>query len=70
MGLGDQLPFLAWTQRMAGTEHDSQATAAEIHQCDLNCLVWIIIKLQKSLLRPIHMPAIRRALIAAHPVVH
>jgi hypothetical protein len=45
MGLGDQLTFLAWTQRMAGTEHDSNSTAAEIHQCDLNCLVWIIIKL-------------------------
>jgi hypothetical protein len=70
MGLGDQLPFQAWTQRMAGTEHDSQSTAAEINKCDLDCLVWIIIQLQKSLLGPIHMPTIRRALIAVHSVVH
>ncbi len=70
MGLGDQLPFQSWTQRMAGTEHDSQSTAAEINKCDLDCLVWIIIQLQESLLRPIHMPTIRRALIAVHSVVH
>ncbi len=70
MRLGDQLPFLTWTQPMAGTEHDCQSTAAEINKCDLDFLVWIIIQSQKSFLRPIHVPAIRRALITAHSVVH